>query len=174
MSEFRVRASVGDVTFEAEGPEAAVREMWDDFMDRSMSGDLPRTPSRPERVVPAAPAGQDPHVDEMPAAVAAAKKMPLPAFIGQGDFKGRSNYEQLAVLVFWSKYNRDEGLLKTSEINDLWGTSIKFGDAPGNMSRDLGNARKHGLLEKPEDEGGRYRVTEWGEDQVAEWFAAGG
>jgi hypothetical protein len=100
--------------------------------------------------------------------------MTLPAFLARLTFKGGA--QTGAAIVAWSAQHADKDKLTPAEVQVLWRqTKYKVPSNLGNLTRDLNQAVKQGLLRK---EGERkdlvFYADAYEQQQVEAWATSDG
>jgi hypothetical protein len=147
-----ISVSVGTASFSGEGPADRVMAALEKFTDLIATADLDSAPEFPADEEGAPPAAVKP--------AKTGEKEPLPVFLKSKTLSG--NIEVATAIVAWAqKHDGKSDGIKTGEIATYWrGTKLK---EPGNLTRDLGNAIKAGMLHR---ESGRYTVTGFGKTSI--------
>lgn len=163
-SSFALSVTIGDDSFSASGNHDLVLKAFEDFKVLTGQSGTPDAPeqkaaSRPKAKLRASKAGGD---------------MTLPAFLARLTIKGGA--QTGAAIVAWSAHHADNDKLTPTEVQALWKqTKYKVPSSLGNLTRDLNNAVKQGLLRKEGDRKDQvFYADAYEQQQVESWATTDG
>lgn len=164
-SSFTLSVTLGEHSFSASGKHDLVLKAFEEFKALTGHGEASHSAERKGAAVgkgkpskaPKAPGG-----------------MTLPAFLARLTLKGGA--QTGTAIVAWSAQHTDNDKLTPAEVQTLWKqTKYKVPSSLGNVTRDLNNAVKQGLLRK---EGERkdlvFYADTYEQQQVETWATSNG
>jgi hypothetical protein len=136
-SSFTLSVTLGEDSFSAEGKHDLVLKAFEEFKALAGRGDAPDVAEQKGTSRKAKP----------PKASKPSGNMTLPAFLARLTLS--SGPKTGAAIVAWSAQHGDKNKLTSSEVRELWKeTKYKLPSTLGNVTRDLNEAAKKGLLRK--------------------------
>jgi len=164
-SSFTLSVTLGEHSFSASGKHDLVLKAFEDFKVLTGQDDVPDAAEQKRTAVSKA----------KPSKVAKPSgNMTLPAFLARLTLKGGA--QTGTAMVAWSAQHTDKDKLTPAEVQVLWKqTKYKLPSNLGNLTRDLNQAVKQGLLRK---EGERkdlvFYADTYEQQQVEAWATSDG